>query len=124
MEPISMIVAALVLGISGVAGKVPSDAYAAFKALVRRRLATDKSGVEVLKGFEKDPEIYREPLRAVLERVDAHHDSELLKAAENFRLLAGHSGDSYFVQNASGTAIGPQSQVINNYQSRPGQSLE
>lgn len=86
MEPISLILAALVAGAvaasKDVAEKGVKDAYEGLKALIKRRFADNKEANMVLDEHEKDPETYEKPLIKKLTEASVDRDAEILKAAE------------------------------------------
>lgn len=83
MEPISIIIAALVAGAAKAAGDAAPDAYQGLKALIKRKFAGEQKAEMVLEEHESDPETYEKPLRKKLEEAKADKDEEILAAAQN-----------------------------------------
>jgi len=112
MDPISLILGALVAGLVKVADGAPSDAYEGFKKLIRKKFDQDAQATQELQLFENDPDIYREPLRNALERTGAAQDPEVIAMASELRNALGQGGDKYFITEANGSAIGPGAQAF------------
>ncbi len=66
MEPISLIIAALVAGATKAAADIAPDAYNGLKALIKRKFAGEPKAEMVLEEHEKDPETYEAPLKKKL----------------------------------------------------------
>jgi hypothetical protein len=87
MEPITLILTALVAGTAKAAGDAVPDAYKGLKALIEKKFASqpkpeaDKAAM-VLEEHEKDPETYAAPLKKNLEAAGVDQDAEILKAAQ------------------------------------------
>lgn len=139
MDPISLIVAALVAGAvasaKDVAGDAIKDSYAALKELLKRRFskaadqdsADEKSeapaGVDpnvVLEAHASSPETWDLPVREALKASGAAHDSEILAAAQ--ALLdaadgAGGQSGKYRVdaRGAQGVQVGDRGQMTNTF---------
>ena len=86
MEPISLILTALVAGAvaaaKDTAEKGIKDAYEGLKALIKRRFADNNGAKVVLDEHEKDPETYEVPLKKKLTEAAIDRDAEILRAAE------------------------------------------
>ena len=82
MEPISLIIAALVAGAAKAASDAAPDAYNALKALIKCKLAGEPKAEIVLEEHEQDPETYEAPLKKKLVEVGADKDEEIIKAAQ------------------------------------------
>ncbi len=91
MDPITLIVAALVAGAAAggqdVASSAVKDAYAGLKALLvnrfRRQPAETAAKQEgVLADHEQDPETYEKPLAKAVRESHADEDEEILAAAK------------------------------------------
>ena len=81
MEPISLIIAALVAGAAKAAGDAAPDAYNGLKALIKRKFAGEPKTEMVLEEHEKDPETYEAPLKKKLAEAGADKDEEIIKKA-------------------------------------------
>src|SRR5215212_8963244 len=70
MDPITLILAALAAGaasgLKDTAGEAIRDTYGALKGLVQRKLGGDAAKELVLEEHEKDPEVWKEPLKKAL----------------------------------------------------------
>ncbi|NER23223.1 MAG: hypothetical protein F6J96_21485 [Symploca sp. SIO1C2] len=82
MEPISIILAALVAGAAKAAGDAAPDAYQGLKALIKRKFAGEPKAEMILEEHETDPEIYEAPLKKKLVESGADKDQEIIKAAQ------------------------------------------
>jgi len=91
MDPISLIVAALVAGAAAsakdTASQAVKDAYTGLKISLSRLFAGKPNAQIVLDEHEKDPETYEKPLTKLLTEAHADQDLELLAAAEQVRVL-------------------------------------
>ncbi len=82
MEPISLIVAALVAGAAKAAGDAAPDAYKGLKALIKRKFAGEPKAEMILEEHEQDPETYELPLKKKLAEAGADKDEEIVKVAQ------------------------------------------
>lgn len=82
MEPISLIISALVAGAAKAAGDAAPDAYKGLKVLIKRKFAGEPKAEMVLEEHEQDPETYEAPLKKKLAEVGADQDEEIIKAAQ------------------------------------------
>lgn len=82
MEPLSLIVAALVAGAAKAAGDAVPDAYIGLKALIKRKFAGEPKAEMVLEEHASDPETYEAPLKKKLAEASADQDKEILQAAQ------------------------------------------
>lgn len=82
MEPISLIVAALVAGAAKAAGDAVPDAYVCLKALIKRKFSGEPKAEMVLEEHASDPETYEAPLKKKLAEAGADQDEEILQAAQ------------------------------------------
>ena len=82
MDPISLIIAALVAGTTKAAGDVAPDAYNGLKALIKRKFTGEPTAEMVLEEHETDPETYEAPLKKKLTEAGADKDREIVKAAQ------------------------------------------
>ena len=84
MDPLSLIIAALVTGAAKVAEDTAPDAYNGLKMLIKRKFAEKgKLGAEyVLQKHEEKPEDWKQSLKAELVEVDADKDEQIIKKAQ------------------------------------------
>ena len=82
MEPLTLIVAALVAGAAKAASDAVPDAYTGLKALIRHKFAKDPKAEMVLEEHESDPETYEAPLKKKLAETGADQDEEIIQAAQ------------------------------------------
>ncbi|MDJ0747782.1 MAG: hypothetical protein QNJ32_31235 [Xenococcaceae cyanobacterium MO_167.B27] len=82
MDPISLIIAALVAGAAKAAGDAAPDAYNGLKALIKRKFTDEAKAEMVLEEHETDPETYEAPLKKKLAEAEADKDEEIIKAAQ------------------------------------------
>lgn len=85
MDPITIILTALVAGGSALAkgalSEAGKDLYKAVKSRVSSKLQGDPKGQTILAEYEKDPETWEKPFRKTLSQVGAENDQELLNLA-------------------------------------------
>jgi hypothetical protein len=86
MDPISLIIAALSAGAAAAAkdaaADVITDAYAGFKALIRRRFGGNSEAETTLEHAERQPDADTAGLAQQLRAAGADRDKELLTAAQ------------------------------------------
>ena len=86
MDPITLIVTALVQGAAKAATDVVPDAYKGLRELLRKRFAGKPAAELVLEEHASDPQTYEAPLRKQLEQAALAEDAEVLTMAR--QLLA------------------------------------
>lgn len=143
MDPISLIIAALVAGASAGAQDFATDAikdaYAGLKKLIKVRfnksvteeddaagIAPKGAAVEVetvLASHELEPETWEKPMRKVLKTLGADHDAQILAAAQALLDATGAAGqsDKYRVdaRGSQGVQIGDRGTQKNNFAAPP-----
>ncbi|MCG9892740.1 MAG: hypothetical protein MH252_16905 [Thermosynechococcaceae cyanobacterium MS004] len=82
MDPITIILTALVTGAAKAAGDAVPDAYKGLKALIQKKITGKPVAEAMLDEHEKDPETYAAPLKKNLVEAGVDKDEEILKAAE------------------------------------------
>ena len=82
MEPISLIIAALVAGAAKAAGDAAPDAYKALKTLIKSKFAGEPKAELILEEHEKDPETYKVPLKKQLVEAGVDRDEAIIKIAQ------------------------------------------
>ncbi len=82
MEPISLILSALVAGAAKTAGLVAQDTYEGLKSLIKHKFADNAAAKLILEEHEKDPETYEAPLRKKLIEADIDKDEKILQKAQ------------------------------------------
>jgi hypothetical protein len=82
MEPISLILAALVAGTAETASSLVKDTYEGLKTLIKRKFADNSAAKLVLEEHEKDPETYEIPLKKKLIEADIDQDEQIIKKAQ------------------------------------------
>lgn len=82
MDPITIILSALVAGTAKAAGDMVPDAYKGLKGLIQKKIAGKPVAETMLEEHEKDPETYAAPLKKNLVEAGVDQDEEILKAAE------------------------------------------
>lgn len=91
MDPITLIVTALVAGaasgLKGVAGDAVKDAYRALEGAIRRRSGTGADVEVALTRVESKPEVWTDPLKDVLAEIGADRDAEIVGAAQTLMSL-------------------------------------
>jgi hypothetical protein len=129
MDPITLIATALAagaaLGLKDTAASAVKDAYAALKALVRRRLASRPDAEVVLARHEQAPETWQAPLMAELGEAGADRDRDLVIAAQALMSLVDEAGAragkyTVDVRGAQGVQIGDHNRQDNVFHAAPG----
>ncbi|HEX4087369.1 MAG TPA: hypothetical protein VHZ33_01570 [Trebonia sp.] len=128
MDPVTLIVAALVAGAaSGALDEVKDGAkagikaaYAKLRALAGQRAAGNAGAEVALAEIEADPDTWKAPLAAKLTQLGAADDAELVGAAKELMELvdaAGARAGKYNVpvSNSSGVQIGDGGFQVNNF---------
>ena len=86
MDPISLIISALVAGTTAAfkdtTGQAVKDAYSGLKTLLKRKFAGKPAAEVALDQHEEKPEVWKEPLRQALTETGAGQDEEVIKAAQ------------------------------------------
>ena len=82
MEPISLIIAALVAGATKAASDLVPDTYNILKTLIKRKFTGDPKAEMVFEEHETDPETYEAPLKKKLTETGADKDEEIIKTAQ------------------------------------------
>lgn len=96
MDPVSLIVAALLAGatrsLEGVAEDSLKDAYAGLKGLVKRFFTDRPAANDVLEKSEANPQKYGPVLEDYVEESGAAQDAEVQEAAQKLLALADPEG--------------------------------
>ncbi|MDN4612324.1 hypothetical protein [Arthrobacter burdickii] len=96
MDPVTLIVAALVAGAtSGVTDTVSQavkDGYAGLKNVLAVKFAGNPKSEQALADYEADPDTYEKPLAKQLKETGADQDTEVLAAAEAVLKAAEQAG--------------------------------
>jgi hypothetical protein len=121
MDPVSLVVEALVAGASTGLGETATsavkDAYAGLKRLLLRAFAGHPDAEHALRKVEENPEAYRSALEAEVRVSNAATDPDIVAAAEQLRAELEHAGvgsDVYHVQvhdRGQIGIVGPQGRV-------------
>lgn len=123
MDPVSLVITALATGASvalkDTATEAVKDAYAAFKAFIKRRLGDKPDADLIVEKHEQAPDVWEKPLNAELAEVGV--DDEMVEAAQALLAKvdpAGSAANKYVVTmtNATGVVIGEHNQVTQNIQ--------
>ena len=127
MEPITLIMAALVAGaaagVQSTASEAVRDAYRALKGAILGRFGDRPEVAVTLEKAEQKPDVWGEPLKEVLQEVGADHEEEIVAAAEELIRLARPDVDEagkYNLQitgNVHGVAVGDGQHVEMTFRS-------
>ena len=82
MDPITLILTALIAGTAKAAVDAVPDTYKGLKALIQKKIAGKPAAEMVLAEHEKDPETYAAPLKKNLVEAGVDQDEEIIKAAK------------------------------------------
>ena len=124
MDPLSLIVAALVAGASAAmkdsAGDAVKTAYAGLKSLLKRKFGGNAFAESVLDKHEENPATWAEPLRDQLVEAGAPDDEQIVAAAAALLERADPHGaqvGKYNVQisGGQGTVIGDNANVTQTF---------
>ena len=131
MEPISMILAALLAGaakgLGQSAANAVQDAYAGLRDALRRRLAGKPAAEDAVEQYTSDPEAWKGNLEVHLKQAGADRDQAVLDAAASVMRLvdpAGAGTGKYSVNLAGAQGVqvgdyGRQKNVFNAPPARP-----
>ncbi len=124
MEPISLILAALLAGVVKGAGQAATsavqDAYAGLRDALKRRLAGKAAAQDAVEQYVKDPEAWRGYLEVQLKQAKADQDQDILDAAASVMRLADPAGKyNVKVTGSQGVQVGDQNQQHNVFNAPP-----
>ena len=128
MEPVTLIVSALVAGATAAlkeaASQAAKDAYAGLKALIKKRFAGKPEAEMALAQHEKKPEVWEAPLRDALAETGVDKDEAIVRAAERLLKLVqpqqvGTGKYNVQIGEAEGVVIGDHAQVEQHFGRRP-----
>jgi hypothetical protein len=98
MDPISLILAALIAGattgVSKSAANAVQDAYAGFRDALKRRLAGKAAAQQAVDEYPSDPDQWKGNLENHLKAANADQDQAVIDAASEFLGLADPAGAS------------------------------
>jgi len=124
MDPITIILAALVAGVAAgsqaTAAEAVKDAYHALKGLIEHKVQGNVAAENALTKIEQKPEVWEPSLRAGLIEAGAQHDKDLLSASHKLLALVDAKGfqmGKYQVQaeNIQGSVQGDNANVTMNF---------
>ncbi len=130
MDPISLVVAALVAGLTAgvtdTAKIAVIDMYQAFKARLMPKVESNEDAQSALIALEKKPdsEGRQLALKEELTSLQVEKDTELIRLAQTFLEQVDQKGAQagkyvITIQNAQGTVIGDHNTVRQNFTNRP-----
>ena len=109
MEPISLIISALVAGATvaakDTAGSVVKDAYNGLKELIKGKFAGKPEVAVALEKHEAKPEVWKEPLAETLKENGADKDEEIIKLAHELLKRADPETAAKFNINATNIGV-------------------
>ncbi len=117
MEPITLILTALVAGAAETSTDAVKDAYQGIKELIKRRFTDKPEATMALAKHAEKPQVWEEPLKDEIITAGLDRDEEILTAAKQLLELAQPeeaAGGKYNVQfhgEVKGAVIGDQSTV-------------
>ena len=129
LEPITMIITALVAGVASAAkdtaGTAVQDAYEGLKALLKAKFKGNAAAEAALEEHAKDSETWDKPLRKSLRDARADQDADLMAAAQSLLKLVDPEGitrgkyNSQVSGNVQGIVQGDHSQVTMQFGTTP-----
>jgi len=127
MDPISLIVSAVVAGVSAAlqdtAGQTIKDAYAGLKSLLKRKFGGKPLAVSVLDNYEQQPDVWQKRLETQLTEIGADEDEEIIRAAQQVLALADPEGAgagkyNVTISGGKGIVIGDHARVSMSFDER------
>lgn len=82
MDPITLILTALVAGTAKAAGDAAPDAYKGLKALIQKKFAGKPEAEMALAKHEEKPKVWEEPLKEALAESGVDQDKEIIQASQ------------------------------------------
>jgi RIP homotypic interaction motif len=128
MEPISLILTALVAGLAKGAGQTAAttvrDAYAGLRGALARRLSGRRAAQDALEQYVADPEAWRGNLEVHLKQAGADRDQAVLDAATAVMRVADPAGaraGKYTINlaGAQGVQVGDHNRQSNVFNAPP-----
>jgi hypothetical protein len=128
MDPISLILTAVLAGVAKGAGQAATnavqDAYRGLRDALKRRLADKPAAEDALEQYTKDPEAWKDNLAVHLKQAGADQDQAVVDAAASVMRLtdpAGASAGTYNVNlaGAKGVQVGERNTQTNYFGSAP-----
>jgi hypothetical protein len=124
MEPISLILAALLAGVAKGAGQAATnavqDAYTGLRDALKRRLAGKPAAQDAVDEYVKDPEAWRGNLEVHLKQAKADQDQAILDAAASVMRLADPAGKyNVNVTGSQGVQVGDRNEQHNVFNAPP-----
>ena len=120
MDPVTVIVSALVAGAAAgakdTASQAVKDAYNGLKTLIQKRFSGKPEAEMALAQHEKKPEVWEAPLKDALADTGVDKDQAILQSAEKLLKLVqpqqvGMGKYSVQIGEAQGVVVGDQAQV-------------
>ena len=120
MDPVTVIVSALVAGAAAgakdTASQAVKDAYNGLKTLIQKRFSGKPEAEMALAQHEKKPEVWEAPLKDALVNTGVDKDKAILQSAEKLLKLVqpqqvGMGKYSVQIGEAQGVVVGDQAQV-------------
>jgi len=82
VDPITLILTALVAGTAKAAGDAAPDAYKGLKALIQKKFAGKPEAEMALAKHEEKPKVWEEPLKEALAESGVDQDKEIIQASQ------------------------------------------
>jgi hypothetical protein len=124
MDPVSIVVAAVVAGaaasLRSAASDAVTDAYETLKRLLQSRFGRKSKAHRALEVIGQDPGLWVEPLESEVAASGAAHDEAVLAAAQRVLAIADPDGTkqgkySLVITGGKGIAIGDYGNVTMNF---------
>lgn len=128
MDPVTIIISALVAGaaaaVKDTTSQAAKDAYSGLKTLIQKRFAGKPEAEMSLAQHEKKPTIWEAPLKDALVETGAEKDQAILQSAEKLLKLVqpqqvGAGKYSVQIGEAQGVVVGDQAQVEMTFGEEP-----
>jgi hypothetical protein len=124
MDPISLIIAAVLAGASDglkdAAGEAAGDAYRGLKELLRRKLAGNRAAEITLDEIDRDPEAWQKPLESQLRESSVGEDQDVICAAQQLLERIDPDGAragkySVTISGGKGIVVGDRATVTQHF---------
>jgi hypothetical protein len=108
MDPLTLILTALVTGATKAAGEAVPDAYKGFKTLIQKKFAGKPEAEIALAKHEEKPKVWEEPLKEALAEAGVDKDEDIINAAQELMKILDPQGTAMgtYTINVSGNVYG------------------
>jgi predicted Abi (CAAX) family protease len=128
MEPISLILTALLAGATAAAKDTATqavkDAYAGLKALIQKKFSGKPAAEAALDAYAQKPEVWQAPVKDALQEAAADQDTQIVKLAQELMAHLDPQGAARGKFNVNANSVqgmvqGDHAQVTMNFGATP-----